>query len=54
MGRGPGKKTPLTDLERQKGYNIRQKDKTNKSTRELKSTEIWSARNTHGSTKKRK
>lgn len=46
-------KHPLTDLERQKGHNIREKDPKVKgrSTRELKGTEVWTQRNTHGNPK---
>ena len=45
---------PLTDLERQKGFNIRKTTDSEKSTRELKPTEEWKARNTRGNPKKKK
>lgn len=55
-GRPPGKKAPLTDLERQKGHNIREQDPKSKGkpTRELKSSDLWEERNTRGNPKKRK
>lgn len=55
MPRGPGKKTPLTDVERQKGFNIRHnvEGKSEKSTRDLKNEDVWNSRNTKGNPKKK-
>jgi hypothetical protein len=52
-GRPPGKTigTPISDLDRVKAFNIREKTDSKKSSRELKSTDAWKERNTHGNKK---
>lgn len=44
---------PLTDLERQKAHNIREKGAAGKndSARDIMKTKDWKERNTHGSLK---
>ena len=47
---------PLTNLERQKGFNIREKGAApaDKPTREIKATKTWQQRNTKGNPAKPK
>lgn len=49
------KKPPLTDLERQKAFNIRQTTPTvrNDSARDIMKTKVWDKLNTHGNPKKK-